>query len=94
MKGKEKKGAVDQRTNASSCLRTMSGSSITRYGIVAFREMDTMEKLHTTAESQNAIHTKAKNGNTNGHPMVYDATKNNEKVFPNFLEQITYLLEL
>lgn len=43
-----------------------------------------MEKLPTTTESQNAIHTKAKNGNlTVGHPMVSDTTKNNKKIFPN-----------
>lgn len=46
-------------------------------------KLDTAEKLHTTTESRNAIHTKAKHGNTVGHPMVPDATKNNKKIFPN-----------
>lgn len=70
--------------NASPCPTTTNKRSIgTRYGIMAFREVDTAEKLHTTTESQNAIHTKAKNGNTVGHPMVSDATKNNKKIFPN-----------
>lgn len=61
----------------------MSGNSVTRHGMVAFREMGTMGKLHTTTENHKASHTKGKSRITIGHATGSGATKSNEQKFPN-----------